>query len=121
MNRLSVWINHGLKLARWPVDRAARVALLVALLMAIASIQLAQSGAIVTANRRVEALRAELQDLRRRNGLLLTTIGDAASAARLKERAEKLGFQPAESIEFVAVPKRLRDDMPSLRDGYLGP
>ena len=121
MNRLSGWINHGLRYARWPVDRAARVALLIALLLSIAGIHLAQSGAIVTVNRRVEALQRELQDLRQRNALLMARIGEATSAAGMKQRAEELGFQPAERIEFVSVPIVPRDDMPSLRDGVTSP
>jgi len=96
------------------------VALSIALLLSIAGIHLAQSGAIVTANRRVEALQRELQDLRQRNALLMTQIGEATSA-RLKQRAEELGFQPAERIEFVSVPLAPRDDVPSLRDGVTSP
>lgn len=121
MNRLSGWIDHGLKYARWPADRAARVALLMALLLSIAGIHLAQSSAIVTANRRVEELRRELQDTHRRNALLMASIGEAAMAAKLKQRAEALGFKPADRIEFVGVPVNLHDDMPSLRDGVVNP
>ena len=121
MSRLSVWLNHGLKVARWPTDRLVRVALLVALILSVAGIHLAQSGAIVAANRRVEALWRELQGLQRRNALLLVSIGEATAAERLEQRAEALGFQPAGLIEFVSVPFELHDDMRSLRDGYLRP
>ena len=121
MNRLSIWLNHGLKHARWPAARAARLVLLVALILSLAGIHLAQSSAIVAANRRVEALRRELQDLERRTALRLTSIGETTAVAKLKQRAAALGFQPAERIEFVVVPAGVRDDMPSLRDGTLRP
>ena len=121
MNRLTEWIDHGLKYARWPPSRAARIALLVALGLSLVGVYLVQSSHIVTASRHVETLRRDLMILRRENALRLSSIAAAGSAARLLERATALGFQPAEIVEFVAMPTPLRDDAPSLRDGYLEP
>lgn len=154
--RLTEWIDHGLKYARWPppleilgfrhtrvggrwpLSRAARVALVVALALLLVGVYLAQSGQIVTAGRHVETLRRDLASLRRENALRLASIAEAASGVKLLERAAALGFQPAERVEFVMAPAALRDDAPSLpallfkssarfgqeaqvRDGYLSP
>jgi len=121
MNRLSGWIDHGLKVARWPASRAARVALLLALGLSILGTYLVQSSQIVAANRHVETLQRDLMALRRQNALRLESIAEATTAAKLIERAKALGFQPAEIIEFVSVPTNLHDDTPALRDGYRNP
>lgn len=121
MNRLSVWIDHGLRAARWPASRAARLALLLALGVSILGIYLVQSGQIVAANRHVETLRNDLLTLRRQNALRLESIAEATTVTKLVERAQTLGFVPAEVVEFIAVPVSLRDDTPSLRDVYVDP
>lgn len=121
MNRLTEWIDHGLKYARWPASRAARVALLVALGLLLVGVYLVQSSQIVTSSRHVETLRRDLDELRRENALRLSVIAEATSAERLLERAAALGFQPAEVVEFVALSTMIGDDVPTLRDGYLDP
>ncbi len=121
LNRLGGWIDHGLKVARGPASRAARVALLLALELSIVGIYLVQSSQIVAANRHVETLQRDLLALRRQNALRLAAIAGATTAAQLTERAQALGFQPAETVEFVWVPVDLRDDRPTPRDAYLIP
>jgi len=121
MNRLTEWIDHGLKYARWPASRAARIAAIVSLGLLLVGAYLVQSSQLVMSTRHVEALRRELTDLRRENALRLTTIADLTSAATVMGRAKALGFQPAEIVEFILVPIALHDDMPSLREGYLQP
>jgi hypothetical protein len=121
MDRFTLWINHGLKHARWPANRMARVALLLALLPLVAGIFLAQSGQIVTSSRHVESLQKELGDLQRDNARLLASISEERSTAHLKERATALGFRPAETADYVRVPIGLHDDMLPLRLGYLNP
>ncbi|HLF29182.1 MAG TPA: hypothetical protein VJG32_22870 [Anaerolineae bacterium] len=121
MNRLTDWVDHGLKYARWPASRAARLAIIVALGVLLVGAYLVQSSQIVTASRYVEALRNDLLTLRRENALRLSAIAQSTSTSRLLERATALGFQPAEVIEFVNVPTVLRDDTPSLRDSYVLP
>jgi len=120
-NRLSGWIDHGLKAARWPAGRATRVALLLALALSILGIYLVQSSQIVAANRHVETLQRDLLALRRQNALRLAAIAGATTGARLAERAKGLGFQPAERVEFVWVSASLRDDRLTPRDAYLTP
>lgn len=121
LNRLGGWIDHGLKVARWPASRAARVALLLALGLSILGIYLVQSSQIVAANRHVETLQRDLLALRRQNALRLASIAEATTAAQLVERATALGFQPAEIVEFVWVPLSLHDDRLTPRDAYLNP
>ena len=116
MNRLTEWIDHGLKRARWPVSRAARVAVFLSLALLLAGVYLVQSGQIATTNRRAESLRRELTELRRDNALRLSRIAELTSAGRLLERATALGFKAAEIVEFVRVPLFIHDDAPSLQD-----
>ena len=121
MNRLTVWLNHGLKEARWPASRTARVSLIAALVLVILGVYLVQSSQIVAANRHVEVLREELSALRRQNALKLDAVSQATNAATLLERAKALGFVPAEVVEFITVATNVRDDVPSLRDVYVSP
>jgi len=121
MNRVTEWIDHGLKHARWPASRAARLAVLVSLGLLVVSAYLVQSGQIVTASRHVETLRHDLTALRSDNALRLSRIAESTSGARLLERASALGFEFAETIEFVVMDVVLHDDAPSLREGYLEP
>lgn len=121
MNRLSGWIDHGLKNAHWPVSGATRASLLLVLGLLIAGTYLMQSSQIVTTSRHIETLRSELIDLRRSNSLLLVSISQTTSAKRMMERAVANGFKPAEIIEFVTVATSLQSDAPSLRDGYISP
>jgi hypothetical protein len=121
MNRISVWIDHGLKHARWPVDRARQMILLVVLAALIAGAYLLQSSQIVTTSRHVESLGEELDGLRRRNALLLALIAQATTGESMLARAKTLGFEPAASIEFVRVPIALHDDVPTLLEGYAQP
>ncbi|HEY4691252.1 MAG TPA: hypothetical protein VIK33_18220 [Anaerolineae bacterium] len=121
MNRLTEWIDHGLKRARWPTSRAARVALIVSLGLLLVGVYLVQSSQIVMSTRHVESLRQELTELRRENALRLASISELASVVKLLERAKALGFQPADVVEFIVVPIVLHDDAPSLREGYLNP
>jgi len=117
MNRLTEWIDHGLKRAHWPASRAARMAVFLSLALLLAGAYLVQSSQIATTNRRAEAMRRELAELRRENALRLSRIAELTSAARMQERAQALGFQAAraEAVEFVRVPVVIRDDAPSLQ------
>lgn len=121
MNRIGVWIDHGLKNARWPVDRARQMILLVVLAALIAGAYLLQSSQIVTTSRHVETLREELDGLRRHNSQLLSSIAQATTGENMLSRAAALGFEPATTIEFVRVSMALHDDTPSLREGYAQP
>jgi len=116
MNRLTEWIDHGLKRARWPASRAARIAVFLSLALLVADVYLVQSSQIATTNRRAEAMRRALTELRRENALRLSRIAELTSAARTLERAGALGFRVAEIVEFVRVPVVIRDDAPSLQD-----
>ena len=116
MNRLTEWIDHGLKRARWPASRAARIAVFLSLALLLAGVYLVQSSQIATTNRRAEAMRRALTELRRENALRLSRIAELTSAARMLERAGALGFQAAEIVEFVRVPVVIHDDAPSLQD-----
>lgn len=118
MNRISVWIDHGLKVARWPASRTARVSLVLALALLMLGAYLVQSSQIVVSNRHVETLRNDLDVLRRQNALRLESIAEATNAQKMMERAKALGFVPAEVVEFVSVATSLHDDTPSLRGLY---
>lgn len=109
------WVNHGLRPAAWSARRSVQVGLLVAIGLAVAALYLLQSSEIVTATRRVQALRSELTELKLQNSGLAAQISRDGSIERLRQRAEALGFKPAEQIVYLPVAHLPLDDTPSLR------
>lgn len=109
------WVNHGLRPAAWSARRSVQIGLLVAIGLAVAALYLLQSSEIVTATRRVQALRSELTELKLQNGGLAAQISREGSIQRLRQRAEALGFKPAGQIVYLPVAHLPLDDTPSLR------
>jgi hypothetical protein len=52
--------------------------------------------------RYIEELQAEMFRLERENQQLTVRIAEESAIARVRERAQALGFAPAQEIEFVA-------------------
>ncbi len=117
-NKLSEWIDQGLKKAHWSPSRLTRVILIIAIAAAFAVLYLVQSSQIVTSMREVENLRAQLTQLEQDNELLAIQISADTSPAKLRDRAGKLGFVPAEDILYVSVPSQPIDDAPTLQSVY---
>ena len=117
--KFSDWVNQGLKKARWPVSRVARLGLLIGIAAAVAVLYLLQSSQIVTTTRHVQTLREELSQLQQDNAELMLDISAAGSVEQLKQRAQVLGFELAQKVVYLPVRFQPIDDAPSVRDAYL--
>ena len=115
----SDWVNQGLKKARWPISRVARIGLLIAIAAAVSVLYLVQSSQIVTTTRHVEELRAQLAQLQRENAELTLQISTAGSIEQLTARAKALGFGPALTVVYLPVQSLPDDDAPNLQNVYL--
>ena len=112
--RFVEWINQGLKRSNWTAARVAQVGVLIALGVTVAALYLLQSSQIVTSTRYVEQLRETLARTQQENAELEIQITSATPASQLQQRAEALGFRPAENMVFVEVPHMPVDDAPSI-------
>ncbi len=112
--RFVEWINQGLKRSNWTAARVAQVGVLIALGVAVAGLYLLQSSQIVTSTRYVEQLREQLAHGQQENAELEMQITAATSQAQLQQRADALGFRPAQNVVFVEVPHAPVDDAPSI-------
>ncbi len=108
------WINQGLKRSNWTAARVAQVGVLIALGVAVAALYLLQSSQIVTSTRYVEQLREKLTSIQQENAELEIQITTATTESQVQQRAEALGFRPAENTIYVEVPRPPADDAPSI-------
>src|SRR5512143_1473516 len=116
--RLTAWLNQGLKYQSWSARRVAQMGLLIALGVVVAALYLVQSSQIVTSTRQVQLLREELAELQQSSADLATKISVMTTRAQLQQRAESLGFAPTGNLLFVAVPHLPQDDSPSIENIY---
>ena len=116
--RLTAWLNQGLKRQNWSARRVAQMGLLIALGVVVAALYLVQSSQIVTSTRQVQQLREELADLQRDNADLSMKISLSSTRAQLQQRATALGFALTENVLYVAVPHMPQDDSPSIESIY---
>jgi cell division protein FtsB len=110
--------NQGLKKSRWPVSWIARLSLLIIFFAAFAVLYLVQSSQLVTMSRHVDQLHADLVQLQQDNAQLALQISAAGSVDRLYDRAEKLGFVPAEEIVYLQVKSQPIDDAPTIESAF---
>lgn len=108
------WINQGLKRSNWTAARVAQVGVLIALGVAVAALYLLQSSQIVTSTRYVEQLREKLTGIQQENAEMEIQITAATTEGQVRQRAEALGFKPAENTIYVEVPRPPADDAPSI-------
>jgi hypothetical protein len=101
------WLADGLRRGRF--DRRPQMSrsllLLVGGLILMAAIYLTMVSATASRGRRLEQLQAELLRLQRENEQLLVDIAEAGSIERLMNRAQELGFVPAEELEPLPIPQ----------------
>ncbi len=116
--RLSAWLNQGLKRQNWSARRVAQMGLLIALGVVVAALYLVQSSQIVTSTRQVQLLRENLAELQQANADLSMKISIMTTRAQLQQRAEGLGFAPTTKLLFLAVPHTPQDDSPSIENVY---
>src|SRR5512141_1188608 len=116
--KLGEWIDQGLKKAHWSPSRLMRLGLIIVISAAFAVLYLVQSSQLVTAARQVENLHAELTELQQANAQLAVQISAASAIGQLRDRAEKLGFVPAEELVYLTVKSQPVDDTPTLQTIY---
>jgi len=116
--RLTAWLNQGLKRQNWSTRRVAQMGLLIALGVVVAALYLLQSSQIVTSTRQVQLLREELAELQQANADLAMNISLMSTRAQLQQRANELGFATTGNLLFVGVPHMPQDDSPSIANIY---
>ncbi|MEA3374887.1 MAG: hypothetical protein U9R72_01610 [Chloroflexota bacterium] len=97
------WVTHGAKRGRFEMDSraAAALAVVVGTLTIVMALYLILISRTAAQGRTIEQLQAELFRLQRENHQLAVKIAEESAVSRLWERAQTLGFVPAEEIEFV--------------------
>ena len=97
------WVTHGVKRGRFEMDSRSAVGLAVVagtltVVMALYLILISRTAA---RGRHIEELRAEIFRLQRENQQLMVEISRESAVSSVEERAQALGFVPAQEIEFV--------------------
>jgi len=104
---MSQWIQHTLDRSRWRPQRQvlALATLALFVLMIMGALYLSQSSSSSELGRQLEDLIAQRDDLEQQNEELQAEIASLQSMPRLQQRAEELGFAPADSsdIEYLVV------------------
>ncbi len=97
------WVTHGVKRRQLGMDSHAAVALSIVagVLAMVTALYLILVGRIAARGRSIEGLKAEIFRLERENQHITVEIAAESAVFRLEERAEALGFVPAEEIEYV--------------------
>jgi len=105
MSDFMQWVTHGIKRGRHDVGPRAVLCLftLVVVLALVAALYLTLVSQTAARGRHIEQLREELFRLRRENEQLEVEIAEEGSIERLRERADELGFGPADRLEFLAL------------------
>ncbi|MFQ6100576.1 MAG: hypothetical protein ACE5OS_05000 [Anaerolineae bacterium] len=105
MSDFMQWVTHGIKRGRFEMNSRTVLYLftLVVVLTLVAALYLTLVSQTAARGRHIEQLRTELFRLRRENEQLEVEIAGESSIARLQERADDLGFGPAEQLEFLAL------------------
>ncbi len=98
------WATHAVKRGQLELNSRPRALLwgVVVALALVAGIYLGLVSRTAAQGRRIEQLQAEIFRLQRENHQVAVQIAEASTVRHLKERAQALGFVPAEHVEFVA-------------------
>jgi Ribonuclease G/E len=97
------WVTHGVKRGRFEMDSRSAVGLAVVagtltVVMALYLIVISRTAA---RGRHIEELHADIFRLQRENQQLMVEIAKESAVSSVEERAQALGFVPAQEIEFV--------------------
>lgn len=97
------WATHAVKRGQLEFNTRPKMllSLVVSGLTLIAVIYLGLVSRTAAQGRRIEQLQAEIFRLQRENQQLTVRIAEAGNLRRLTERADVLGFVPAEHVEFL--------------------
>lgn len=97
------WVTHGVKRGRFEMDSQSAVALSIVAgtLTVVIALYLIIISRTAARGRHIEELQATLFHLERENQQLMVEIAEESVVSRVRERAEALGFAPAQEIEYV--------------------
>ncbi len=97
------WATHGVKRGWLELDSRPVVLLttIVGVLTLVAALYLGLVGRTAARGRRIEQLQTAIFRLQRENEQLEVEIAEVSAYPRLVERAQALGFVPAEQVEFL--------------------
>lgn len=98
------WVTHGVKRKRFEMDSRSAVVLsvVVTTLTGVMALYLIVISRNAARGRHIEELQADIFRLQRENQQLAVEIAEESAISRVRERAQSLGFVPAQEIEFVA-------------------
>lgn len=103
MNQFSKWAMH-VRRVNWPGGPlAVRLGLTIVFIALLAGLYLAQASQMSSIGRRLEAMRAEHNQLRRENAELLYQLSQEGNLFHLQQRSAAMGLIPAEQIEYLPV------------------
>jgi cell division protein FtsB len=96
------WFRHALDRTGWRSQNqvAGLIVLGVVITLIFAGVYLTQIANYATTNRQIVELIAERDRLERRNEELRAEIAQLQTVPRLLERAETLGFTPADAVDI---------------------
>jgi uncharacterized protein (DUF3084 family) len=104
---MSQWFQHTLDRSRWRPQRQALALGVLSLFVAIiiGALYLSQSSSSSAVGRQLEILISQRDDLEQANEQLRAEIASLQSMPRLEQRAQELGFVPADvsDIEYLVV------------------
>jgi hypothetical protein len=97
------WVTHGVKRGRFEPDSRATVVLFasVAALTLVTILYLGLVGRTAAQGRHIERLQVQVFHLQRENERTAVRIAEVCAINRVMDRAEALGFAPAEQVEFL--------------------
>jgi cell division protein FtsL len=103
MSNFLSWVTHGVKRGRFDLDARAAFALLaiVTVLTLVMGTYLALVSRTAAQGRYIERLQAQIFQLQRENERMAVRVAEASALPRVMDRAEALGFVPAERVEFL--------------------
>jgi len=103
MSDFLAWVTHGVKRKRFEMDSRSAVVLsvVVATLTGVMALYLIVISRNAARGRHIEELQADIFRLQRENQQLVVEIAEESAVSRVRERAQALGFAPAQEIEFV--------------------
>lgn len=97
------WVTHGVKRGSSELKRPVVVGLAASmiLLALVGLFYLLLVSHTAAQGRQIEDLQREFFRLQRENAQLEVEIARVSAISRLQQRAEELGFVPAEQIEYI--------------------
>ena len=104
----------------WRLDSKAALGflLILATFSLVGWLYLTQASAVTTTSYRIDELRVELDHLKNQNAALVIEIAELEAVSRVEQRAQTLGFGPAENIQYLPVENYPAPVEPEAQPGF---